>query len=85
MDIMKKFFPLSFKYTKSVVDLIVGIIVYILVGAIGGAIIFIASLIPVVGILVGIVGWILDVYVAVGVILLILAFLKVIDYQVKQG
>ena len=79
MDIMKKFFPLSFKYTKSVVDLIVGIIVYILVGAIGGAIIFIASLIPVVGILVGIVGWILDVYVAVGVILLILAFLKVID------
>ena len=79
MDIMKKFFPLSFKYTKSVVDLIVGIIVYILVGAIGGVAIFIASLIPVVGILVGIVGWILDVYVAVGVILLILAFLKVID------
>ena len=79
MDIMKKIFPLSFKYTKNVVDLIVGIIVYILVGAIGGVAIFIASLIPVVGILVSIVGWILDVYVAIGVILLILAFLKVID------
>ena len=36
MDLLKKIFPLSFKYVKDVKDLIVGIILYVIGGAIGG-------------------------------------------------
>ena len=32
MDALKKIFPLSWKYTKDVANLIIGIIVYIVVG-----------------------------------------------------
>ena len=69
---LKKIFPLSFKYKKDVTDLIIGIIIYVVLAAIGGALI---GLVPIVG---WIIGGILDLYVAVGVVLLILAFLKII-------
>ena len=72
MDSLKKIFPLSFKYTKDITSLIIGIIIYVVVGAIGGLLI---GLVPLVG---WIIGGILDLYVAVGVVLLILAFLKII-------
>lgn len=78
MDLIKKLFPLSFKYKKSVVDLIVGIVLYLIAGAVGGVVIWLASLVPIVGWLFGIIGGLLDLYVAVGVVILILAFLKIV-------
>ena len=86
MDALKKFFPLSFKYDKDVANLVIGIIVYLIVGIIAGALIWLATLIvgwiPVVG---AIIGWILGVissligvYVLAGIIIQILSFCKVL-------
>lgn len=86
METLKKIFPLSWKYTKDVANLIIGIIVYLLVGVLAGVVIFLATMltgwIPLVG---GIIGWALGVvgsligiYTLVGIILQLLVFFKVI-------
>ena len=86
MDALKKFFPLSFKYAKDVANLIIGIVVYLIVGVVVGALItlstFLTGWIPVVG---GIIAWalgivssLIGIYVLAGIIILILAFAKVI-------
>ena len=86
MDTLKKFFPLSWEYTKDAANLIVGIIIYILVGIVAGALItlstFITGWLPVVGPVIawalGIVSGLIGLYVLVGIILQILVFAKVI-------
>ena len=78
MDTLKKLFPLSFKRTDSVGNLIVGILIYLVVGIIGGVAIGILAHIPVVNWVVGIVGALLDLYCVVGIVLQILAFCKVL-------
>lgn len=78
MDLLKKIFPLSFKYTKDITSLIIGIIVHLVVLVVGGFAIWVATFVPIIGWLIGALGGLLDVYVAVGVVLQILAFLKVI-------
>ena len=78
MDLLKKIFPISFKYVKDVTSLIVGIILYLIVGAVGGLVIWLASFIPFVGWLVGALGGILDLYVVIGIVVQVLVFLKVI-------
>ena len=78
MDLLRKIFPLSFKYAKDVTNLIVGIIIYLVTAAIGGFVIWLASLVPIIGWLVGAFGGLLDLYVAVGVVLQILVFLKIV-------
>lgn len=78
MDLLRKIFPLSFKYAKDVTNLIVGIIIYLVTAAIGGFVIWLASLVPIIGWLVGALGGLLDLYVAVGVVLQILVFLKIV-------
>ncbi len=86
MDTLKKLFPLSFKYTRSVADFIVGILIYLIIGVIAGAVIWLAGLltgwIPVVGIIVcwalRIIAAIVDIWVVAGIIIQILVFLKVI-------
>lgn len=77
MDALKKFFPYSFG-AKSVVNMLVKILLYIIVGAIIGAVIGIFGKIPLIGILASIVGWIVELYVFVGVVLTILNFLKIV-------
>ena len=41
MDALKKIFPLSWKYTKDVANLLIGIIIYIVVGIVAGVVILI--------------------------------------------
>ena len=86
METLKKFFPLSFKYAKDVANLIIGIIVYLIIGVAASALIFLATAIvgwiPLVGALVawacGIIGALVDIYVVAGIVILVLAFLKVV-------
>ena len=78
MDLLKKIFPLSFKYTKDITSLIIGIIVHLVVLVVGGFAIWVATFVPIIGWLIGALGGVLVLYVAVGVVLQILAFLKVI-------
>ncbi len=86
METLKKFFPLSFKRTDSIGNLIVGILLYLLVGIVAGALIWLATLIvgwlPVVGALIGwalgVVGGLVELYILAGIIIQILVFAKVI-------
>ena len=86
METLKKFFPLSFKRLDSVGSLIVGILLYLVVGIVAGALIWLATFltiwIPLVG---GLVGWVLgiagalvDIYVLAGIVIQILAYCKVL-------
>lgn len=85
MDLLKKFFPLSWKYKSEVKDLIIGIIIYLVAGIIGGVILAIAGLftgIPVLGAILGIllraIGALIDVYVVAGIVIEVLLFTKVL-------
>ena len=86
MEALKKIFPLSWKYTKDVANLIIGIILYVVVGIVAGALIALSTLligwIPVIGWLVawalGVVGSLIGVYVLAGIVIQILVFAKVI-------
>lgn len=86
MKTLKQIFPLSFKRTDTVANLIIGILIYLVVGVLAGALIALSTLltgwIPVVG---GIIGWALGIvssliglYVLAGIIIQILVFCKVI-------
>lgn len=86
METLKKLFPLSFKYTDSVANLIIGILIYLVVGIVGGVLIALAGLItgwiPVVGAVVGVllrlIGGLVDLYILAGIVIQILVFAKVI-------
>ena len=78
MDILKKVFPLSFKYIGEVSSLVIGIIIYVLVGIVGGAVIPLTASLPVVGVICGLVGAVLDLYVTAGIVIEILAHCKVL-------
>jgi len=86
METLKKFFPLSFQRTDSVANLIVGILIYIVVGIVAGAVIWLATLlgiwIPVIGAIIGwalgVVGTLVDVYCLAGIVIQILVFAKVL-------
>ncbi len=71
MDTLKKLFPLAFKAKKDIGALIINILIHIVADAVAGLII---GLIPIIGILGGIVG----LYFTVSLVLSILDYLKVI-------
>lgn len=78
METLKKIFPLSFKYTKDVSNLIIGILIQLVVGIIAGVLIGILVKIPVIGIIAGLVGGLIDLYVLAGIVIQILVFAKVL-------
>ncbi len=85
METLKKIFPLSFKRTDTAGNLIVGILLYLVVGIVAGVVIGVAGLltgIPVVGFILALVlrlvGSIVDLYVLAGIVIQILVFAKVI-------
>ena len=86
MDILKKIFPLSFKFPTDVTHFVIGIIFYLVAGIIFGLIAALATLlvgwIPVVGTIIGLVlslvGSLVGIYSLAGLIILILVYCKVI-------
>ena len=78
METLQKFFPLSFKYTKDVANLIIGILIYLVVGIVAGVALALCALIPIVNLLVGIAGTLVDLYCVAGIVIQILVFAKVI-------
>ena len=86
MNTLKTFFPLSWKYAKDVANLIIGIIVYLVVELVAGALITLSTQltdwIPRVGGLIawalGIVGSLIGLYTLAGIVILILVLAKVI-------
>lgn len=86
MDTLKKIFPMSWKFTADVSNFVVGIIIYIVlcvpVGIVLGLAKMIVEWIPLVGnVLVwalGVIGGLVGLYAIIGLVLLILAYCKVI-------
>ncbi len=78
MDTLKKIFPLSFKTKSDVPTLIVHIIIHFVIGIIAGALIFILSKIPVLGIIVTILSSLIELYLTAGIVLTFLDYFNVI-------
>lgn len=78
MDILKKVFPISFKFTQDVANLIIGILIYVVGGAVAGAVIGFLTGIPLVGWLFGIVGSLIGIYSLAGIVIQVLVFAKVL-------
>lgn len=78
MDTLKKFFPLSFKFAKDVANLIIGIIIYLVIGAVAPAILGILGFLPVIGWILGIVSSLVGIYCLAGIVIQILVFAKVL-------
>lgn len=86
MDALKKIFPLSFKRTDTAGNLIIGILLYLIVGIVAGAVITIATFlggwIPVVGAILGwalgVVGSLIGIYTLAGIVIQILVFANVL-------
>ncbi len=78
METLKKVFPLSFKYLKSIGSLIWGIIVYCIVEVLLGVAIGICSKLPLIGWIVGMCGGLVGIYCLAGIVILLLAYFKVI-------
>lgn len=78
MDMLKKLFPLSFKYTDSVANLIIGILIYLVAGFIAGALIAILAKIPLIGLIFGIAGGLVDLYCFAGIVIQVLVYIKVL-------
>ena len=73
-DVLKKIFPLSFKFTKDVSSLIIGILIYLGIGIGGEIVSAILAFLAIGFILMPIVA----LYVLAGIVILFLVFFKVI-------
>ncbi len=80
MEFLKKLLPLSFNCKGEVSTLVKTIIVYAVAGLIGGAIVALANLsnLPLLGILFGLIGGLIDLYITGGIVVAILVHVKVI-------
>lgn len=74
---LKKFFPFSFGIAD-VTKLVINIIIYIVIAAVGGLILALLSSIPIVGWLFSILGGLIDLYAFIGIVLAVLSYLKVV-------
>lgn len=77
MDMLKKFFPLSFG-SKDVANLVVKALIYLVVGIIAGFAIGILANIPVINLVTGLVGTLVELYCVVGIVIAILDYLKIL-------
>ena len=75
---LKKFFPISFKYSDTVSNLIIGILIYIVGDIIAGAVIGLLAAIPLIGWLFGLVGSLVGLYCLAGIVIQVLVFTKVL-------
>ncbi|MBR2037367.1 MAG: hypothetical protein IKA09_06505 [Lachnospiraceae bacterium] len=77
MDMVKKYFPQAFN-ANDVKSLIIALLIYAVLAVVGGFIIGLLGIIPIIGFIAGILGWLLEIYCTIGVILAILVFLKIV-------
>jgi hypothetical protein len=75
---MKQYFPLTDSATKDVWHLIVVLAVYVLAGWASNILVAVTGWIPLVRVIVHILGWLLRVYCAVGIVYTLLVYFKVV-------
>ena len=81
MDFLKKFWPFSFN-TEDVKSLVIKAIIYVVVGAVFGALIAVANLllkdVPALPIILNLVSYLAELYVTAGLVFLFLSYFKVL-------
>lgn len=78
MDTLQKLFPLSFKYADTVANLVIGILIYVVGGAIAGTLIGFLSAIPIIGLIFSLLGSLVGIYCLAGIVIQVLVFTKVL-------
>lgn len=78
MDMLKKIFPLSFRFADSAVNLIIGILIYLVIDAIAGFVLGVLGAIPVIGIVAGLIGSLVGIYGLAGIVIEVLVFCKIL-------
>ncbi len=78
MDTLKKLFPLSFKFANDVANLIIGILIYIVIGAVAPIVLGILGFLPIIGWILSIITGLLGIYCLAGIVIEVLVFLKVL-------
>lgn len=75
MEMLKKFWPTPFRIKpKDVTSLVVQLVIFVVVCAVVGTLIALLAKIPVLGILFGIVGGLLELYALIGIVLSVLVY-----------
>ena len=77
MGFFKSLFPQAVQ-AKDLKGLLIAILIYVIVNFVGGFVLGLLSKIPLLGFVFGLVGWVLSVYCAVGIIVAILVFFKIV-------
>ncbi len=77
MATVKKYFPHAFK-ANDIKSLVIALVIYAVIAFVGGLILGILGAIPVIGFIAKVIGWVLELYCTAGIILAILAFLKIV-------
>lgn len=77
MDFIKKLFPQAMQ-ANDLKGLLIAILIYAVVNFVGGFVLGLLDGIPLVGFVFGLVGWVLGIYCAVGIIVSILVFFKIV-------
>lgn len=79
MDMLKKYWPTAFKVgEKDVASLIIQIVILAVICIVVGFLISIVARIPIVGILAGLIGALVELYGLVGIVLCVLKFLGIV-------
>lgn len=78
MDMLKKIFPISFSFADTLVNLVVGILIYVVGAAVASVVLGLLARIPLIGLVFGLVNWVIGVYAFVGLVLLVLVYLKLV-------
>lgn len=78
MDMLKKIFPLSFSFADTIVNLVVGIVIYLVAPALASVVLGLLAKIPLLGIIFAVINWALGIYALVGLVLLVLVYLKLV-------
>ena len=78
MDMVKKYFPYSFKEKAGVISLLLQVLIYFVVGAIATFAIGLLANIPIIGFIFSLICGLVDLYVLVGVVLSVLHFLGIV-------
>lgn len=77
MDMLRKYFPNAFGAVETKA-LVKALLIYALIAFVAGIVFGLLSIIPIVGFIAAVVGWVVKAYCAVGIVLAILVYLKVV-------
>ncbi len=78
MALLKKIFPYSFVAKKDVAALVINILIQLVVGIIAGVLIGILVKVPVLGIIISLIGGLVDLYVLAGIVISCLDYFKIL-------